>query len=266
MKIMQECMNFMDDRLLFTVIFSDFHTFLKIAYMKRKNFISLTVAVVFFVLACSGILLYVKQKAHFIEMTHTIFGLMFVSFAIFHIVNNWGSLKSYSKERQTGSIRKELIAALLIGGVILTLSVTEVLEPVAEFGKIFAAPKKGGGPQQVSFEEKTTMDSTGGKTVMLFLQKKKQDMKAVMDISVADTTGKVLETLLSSEGKEEGPAVSLMLHTKISTPPPFKLIISSNYEGDKKSSEVLVRSLAPGIQPLEAGSSSMLERAFLESK
>lgn len=234
--------------------------------MKRKNFISLTVAVVFFVLACTGILLYVKQKAHFIEMTHTIFGLMFVSFAIFHIVNNLGSLKAYSRERPTGGIRKELVAALLIGGVILTLSVTEVLEPVAEFGKIFAAPKKGGGAQTVAFEEKTTLDSTNGKPVMLFLQKSKADQKAVLDIQVADTAGKVLETLLSSEGKEEGPAANLMLQTKISTPAPFKLIISSNYEGDRKKSETVIRSLASGIQSLGTGEGSAMQRAFLEVK
>ena len=54
--------------------------------MKKKNLISLSVAFAFLALSITGILLYVKQKAHAVEMTHTIFGLIFVSFAIFHII------------------------------------------------------------------------------------------------------------------------------------------------------------------------------------
>jgi len=60
--------------------------------MKKKNIISLSVAFAFLALSITGILLYVKQKAHAVEMTHTIFGLIFVSFAVFHIVNNWSSI------------------------------------------------------------------------------------------------------------------------------------------------------------------------------
>jgi hypothetical protein len=43
---------------------------------------------------------------------------------IFHIVNNWGSLKNYSKDKNTGSFKKELLVAGIIGIIVLTLSVT----------------------------------------------------------------------------------------------------------------------------------------------
>ena len=110
--------------------------------MKKKNLVSLTISLAFFTLATTGLLLYVKQKPHFVEMTHTIFGLLFITVAIFHIVNNWASLKTYMRDRNTGSIQKELIVSLVVVGTLIILSVTEVLEPVAEFGRIFAKQQK----------------------------------------------------------------------------------------------------------------------------
>ena len=203
--------------------------------MKKKNIVSLSIAFAFFVLGTSGILLYIKQKPHFVEMTHTIFGLIFVSFAIFHIVNNWGSLKNYSKDKTTGSFKKELLVAGIIGLIVLTLSVTEVLEPVAEFGRIFA-PKRGPRPDAgVSFQEKTTLDSTNGQAATFILQKSKENEAARLEVEVADSTGKVVETLFVSEKGGRGPAANLILSTKISTPAPFKLIITGITE--KKSEE-----------------------------
>ncbi len=233
--------------------------------MKRKNFISLTVAIAFLLLASTGILLFIKQKAHFIEMTHTIFGLLFISFAIFHILNNWSSIRAYSKDRTSGSIKKELVIASLIGGIMLVLSVTGVLEPVAEFGRVFAAQKDR--PQQgLSFQEKTTLDSTNGKPVLVFLQKKPAEMLSALTVEVADTTGKVLETLYSPDKEMKGPPSNLMLQTKISTPVPFKLLVSASREGKTTQQESLVRSLEPGIQSLSPNEQSPLQRAFLDIK
>ena len=109
--------------------------------MKRKNIISLSVAFAFLSLSITGILLYIKQKAHAVEITHTVFGLIFVGFAIFHIVNNWSSITGYSKERTSGIFKKEFIIAFLVFGVVLAGTASEILEPVAEAGKIFAGKK-----------------------------------------------------------------------------------------------------------------------------
>lgn len=57
--------------------------------MKNKNIISLTIGFAFLSIAVTGILLYIKQKSHAAEITHTVFGLIFIGFAIFHIMNNW---------------------------------------------------------------------------------------------------------------------------------------------------------------------------------
>lgn len=248
--------------------------------MKKKNIVSLSIAFAFFVLGTSGILLYIKQKPHFVEMTHTIFGLIFVSFAIFHIVNNWGSLKNYSKDKTTGSFKKELLVAGIIGLIVLTLSVTEVLEPVAEFGRVFA-PKRGPRPDAgISFQEKTTLDSTNGQAATFILQKTKENEAARLQVEVADSTGKVLETLFVSEKGGRGPAANLILSTKISTPAPFKLIITGitekkseeeEEEGkpgvETKTQEIFqIQSLSPGAQILNIADSKILKRAIIEIK
>lgn len=231
--------------------------------MKKKNLVSLSIALAFLTLATTGILLYIKQKPHFVEMTHTIFGLLFVTVAIFHIVNNWGSLKAYMRDRNTGSIQKELIVSLVVIGALIILSVTEVLEPIAEFGRIFAKQQKR--PDQgITFQEKTTLDSTNGTAVTLILQKTADDKSGAITVQVADTSGKVLETLIEGEDKD-GPKPNLILHSKISTPAPFKLVISSKYEGDEKRQESLIAALTPGTQALIAASPA-LQRAILEVK
>ncbi len=229
--------------------------------MKNKNLISLTVAIAFVLLAMTGILLFVKQKAHFIEMTHTIFGLLFIGFAIFHILNNWDSIKAYSKDRKSGSIKKELVVASLITGIILVLSVTEVLEPVAEFGRIFASGDKR--PQTVNFAEKKTLDSTNGHAVVLLIQKGKESAFAGLSVEVADTTGKVLETLLAADKEMKGPPSNLLLQTKISTAAPFDLILSFAHEGKTKKVTRRVSSLVAGIQGL-AKENGLIERAYLD--
>ena len=229
--------------------------------MKNKNLISLSVAIAFVLLSMTGILLFVKQKAHFIEMTHTIFGLVFIGFAIFHILNNWDSIKAYSKDRKSGSIKKELVVASLITGIILVLSVTEVLEPVAEFGRIFASGAKR--PQTVNFAEKKTLDSTNGHAVVLLVQKGKESAFAGLSVEVADTTGKVLETLLAADQEMKGPPANLLLETKISTAAPFDLILSFTHEGKTNKVTRRVSSLSAGVQGL-AKENGLIERAYLE--
>lgn len=248
--------------------------------MKKKNIISLSIAFAFVVLGTSGILLYIKQKPHFVEMTHTIFGLIFFGFAIFHIVNNWGSLKNYSKDKTTGAFKKELLVASIIGLIVLTLSVTEVLEPVAEFGRIFA-PKRGPKPDAgISFQEKTTLDSTNGVATTFILQKVKDQEAANLNIEVVDSTGKVLETLYTTDKEAKGPGANLILSTKISTPAPFKIIITGisskkteeeEEEGkpgiETKTQETYnIQALTPGAQVLNVADSKLLKRAIIEIK
>jgi Domain of unknown function (DUF4405) len=161
--------------------------------MKRKNIISLTIGFAFLSIAITGILLYVKQKAHAVEITHTIFGLIFIGFAIFHIVNNWSSITGYSKERKTGKFQKEFIVAASIFGVVLIGGVTEILEPVAEAGRIFA--KKRQRPEALSYEEVKTNQTVKGTDLRILVEKNKETELPVIAIWVEDSTHKFVENL-----------------------------------------------------------------------
>lgn len=161
--------------------------------MKRKNIISLSVAFAFLSLSITGILLYIKQKAHAVEITHTIFGLIFVGFAIFHIVNNWSSITGYSKERTSGKFKKEFIVAFLVFGVVLAGTASEILEPVAEAGRIFAKkkPKK----ETLTFEELKTNQDSKGMALRILVEKNKETELPIVAIWVEDADHKFVENL-----------------------------------------------------------------------
>ena len=162
--------------------------------MKRKNIISLSVAFAFLSLSITGILLYIKQKAHAVEITHTVFGLTFVGFAIFHIVNNWSSITGYSKERTSGKFKKEFIIAFLVFGVVLAGTASEILEPVAEAGRIFA-PKRPKRPENLSFEEVKTNQDAKGTALRILVEKNKETELPIVAIWVEDTDHKFVDNL-----------------------------------------------------------------------
>jgi hypothetical protein len=164
--------------------------------MKSKNVISLSVAFCFLTLAVTGILLYVKQKAHYIEITHTIFGLSFVGFAVFHIVNNWSSLASYTQSRANRSIQKEFWAVSILGILVLAGGLTEVLEPIAEAGKVFAAKRPAKPEKEVlAFEKITTRSTSQGSKVRVFVQKAQATELPIVAIWVEDSAHKFVENL-----------------------------------------------------------------------
>ena len=85
--------------------------------MKSKNLVSLSVAIIFFVLALTGLLIYFGQGSHLIDHTHAWFGILFFIAAVFHIVNNWSSIVAYTKNRRTGSIQKEFVAPAIVAAI-----------------------------------------------------------------------------------------------------------------------------------------------------
>lgn len=232
--------------------------------MKRKNFISLSLAFIFLILSTTGILMYLKQKAHPVEMAHTIFGLLLVGFAIFHITNNWGSLKLYSKDKVTRSWKKELMFAGLGAITILVLAVSGILEPVAEFGRIFA-PKRQNIPS-VNFQVKSTLDSIEGKSATLFLQRSKEGMFTPIKVELADSTGKTIAVLYEDrkpteeEIKERRPMANTIVETKIGIAAPYRIVVST----DQSKQETLVASGTAGIIVLQKDAQSPLQRAFIE--
>lgn len=233
--------------------------------MKKKNFISLTIVFAFMVLSISGILLWVKQKAHPIEMAHTIFGLTFVGFAIFHIINNWDSITGYSKSKKTGSIQKEFIIAGIIALALLVGALTEVLEPVAEFGRIFA---KGGKPKNfgVQFEEKKTNEKGAGNDIFVMVQKKQDDPFSKIAVAIQDTTGKLIQQVFEFNPKAEGPQPNLMISSKAPIVAPFDLVIELSNMKEASKEKFRISSAEKGIQRVSLGGTSKLQQVLFEVK
>lgn len=147
--------------------------------MKSKNLVSLTVALVFLVLSVTGLLIYFAQGSHAVEHIHAWFGVMFVAAALFHIVNNWASITGYTKDRRTGSIRREfvipaLIAVVVAGGIAADLPV---------FGKLANAGKtlvRGDRPRQDGPLSQASVDSIARATETAYADAlSKQDTTAI---------------------------------------------------------------------------------------
>lgn len=113
--------------------------------MKSKNLVSLSVAAVFLVLSVTGLLIYFGQGNHTVDHTHAWFGMLFFAAAMFHIVNNWSSIKGYSVNRKAGGIRRELIVPSLIA-ILFTVGIAAdwpVFKDLANAGKkLFPREKK----------------------------------------------------------------------------------------------------------------------------
>jgi Domain of unknown function (DUF4405) len=161
--------------------------------MTKKNLISLSVAFSFLALSVTGILIYLKQSPHSVKITHTIFGLVFVGFAIFHILNNWSSIVAYSREKKGGKYQKEFWVAGAISVLLLIGSLTEILEPIAEAGRFFAEKKPR--VEKLSFDQISTNKDVKGTHLSLMIQKAKGVDFPVMAIWVEDSAHQLVENL-----------------------------------------------------------------------
>lgn len=172
-------------------------TFNIVYIMKTKNLISLTIAFCFVVMATTGLFLYFGQKEwHAIETLHILFGVIFLGFAIFHILNNWSSIKGYSRSRKDNKWQKEFGIAAGIFGLFLIGGAIEI-EPfmgLAHGGKRLFGPKRERG-EQVTFNVVKINNTASGKTIKLYIEQAEQLKQPEFAVWVEDSTHKFVETL-----------------------------------------------------------------------
>jgi hypothetical protein len=165
--------------------------------MKKKNLVSLSVALVFLGLSVTGLLIYFGQGSHVVEHTHAWFGVLFVAAAIFHILNNWSSLKGYARERRTGAYQKEFflplsVTALFALGIGFGLP---VFDDLANAGKrLFAGPRPPRA-ERLSFEAVQTNPQSTGTPLTLLIQKSKEAEFPLMAVWVEDSARHFVENL-----------------------------------------------------------------------
>ncbi len=87
--------------------------------INRRQWTSLTGALVFVFLAVTGLLLFVIPYNSFFSGFHIWLGLCFIFIVIFHVQNNLGSLSGYVLEKKSGIIITVILlnTAILAGGV-----------------------------------------------------------------------------------------------------------------------------------------------------
>ena len=68
--------------------------------MRIRSLVSLMVAGSFAVLATTGLLIFFGFSSKMVDTIHSVFGILFMFFAMLHIFNNFRELKSYSKSQK----------------------------------------------------------------------------------------------------------------------------------------------------------------------
>ncbi len=166
--------------------------------MKRKNIISLTIS---FAVVCSGVtglLLYFGLKPQAVTAIHVLFGLLFIGFIIFHIRNNWSSLKVYTKERKGSAIHKEFYLAAGIAIVVL-VGAGFNLPPFAEL--VHAGEELGRGEgrearfNSTMFTDVSTNKDAKGTELNFIIQKKQNIINPIITIWVEDSNRQFVQNL-----------------------------------------------------------------------
>jgi Domain of unknown function (DUF4405) len=172
--------------------------------MKRKNFVSLVMAWTFLSISISGLLMYFDLKPNPVKGIHVLFGLILIGFGIFHLLNNWSSLKSYFKDKGTGSIRKELIYGSLIAGVVL-LGAGFSIPPFPQIQRFGEEISREGGERKgfggrVMFETVATLENkSNDRPLSLIIQKRQDIVMPTMLIWTEDSAHLLLEDLFVPE-------------------------------------------------------------------
>jgi len=170
--------------------------------VKSKNLVSLSVVLVFLVLSVTGLLIYFAQGSHAVEHIHAWFGILFVTAAVFHIVNNWSSITGYTKDRRTGGIRREfmipaLVAVVFAGGIAADLPV---------FGKLANAGKtlvRGDNPKRGGPLAQTAVDSIARATEAAYADAFSKGDTAAIETILGKKTAILTEdgTLINGAGR-----------------------------------------------------------------
>ena len=173
--------------------------------MKSKNIISLTIAFIIVCLGTTGLLLYFGLKPQAVTAIHVLFGLLFIGFIIFHIKNNWSSLKVYTKERKSSIIHKEFYLAAGIAIVVLTGAGFN-LPPFGQLVHAGEALTRGEGDDRrgrfdkMMFTEISTNKEVTGSSLNFLIQKKQGVAAPIIIMWLEDTAHRFIQNLFVPSG------------------------------------------------------------------
>ncbi len=265
--------------------------------MKQKNLVSLSVALVFIGLSITGLLIYFGQKSRGIEHTHAWFGVLFVAAAVFHIVNNWSSLKGYTVARRNGAVQREFVVpALVVGAFAAGIGFNvPAFDALANAGKKLFAGERPKGPERLTFEEIRTNQIASGTPLTLILQKTKSQVPPVLVAWVEDSARRFVENLfvpaqvVGEKGPEptpfsptllpdwqakarnqqpnyerSTPTESFLLHTKTQATGSYFVVVALRAGETTERYEAKIGPAAGDFVRLNAAGGTLLTRALVE--
>ena len=177
--------------------------------IKSKNLISISIAGAFLVVAITGVLMYFFKHGDLTASLHTLFGMAFVLYAIFHLKNNWKSLKAYSVNaqrapadpKQQGVSASGLKSELMMSLGILLLVFFGVYYQLAPFsavynwGNTFRTGQQRNEGDQLSYIRMNINTFGEGDSMLIDLRKGPYFEYPTYAFWLEDTTGKYLQTL-----------------------------------------------------------------------
>jgi hypothetical protein len=166
--------------------------------MKGKNVISLTIAFAIVCLGTTGLLLYFGFKPQAVTAIHVLFGLLLLGFVIFHIKNNWSSLKVYTKERKGSVIHKEFYLAAGIAIVVLAGAGFDLplFGELVHAGEALTRGEKGEGRFNMTmFKGISTNKDVKGNALDFIIQKKQAVVNPVIAIWIEDSAHRFVQNL-----------------------------------------------------------------------
>jgi len=165
--------------------------------MMYRKAVSLSIAISFAVLSCTGILSFFYDYSRVLASIHTIFGFLFSFGIILHLFNNWKPITSYAKA-------KLLLPLGMIGAGIFAIIYFQ-LAPVVSFMDFGARSKAISGKNiDLSNHEVIEMDISKEVQLSIDLVRGEHYWHPQMAIWIEDKDGEYVETIFVSKATAEG--------------------------------------------------------------
>jgi len=233
--------------------------------MNKKKIVSLGIAAVFLALGTTGLLLYLVQHNKPTKVIHTTFGLFFVGFAVFHIINNVVSLTSYMKEKGVFRLTREfmLVFTLATASVIGAGLMWPPFEMIEEFGE---GLRKGGQKSvpKISFSKISTGTEGEGERITIMIEKDRAALIPVIGIWTEDSVGTRVEDLFipssmlqvfeGEKGNEEhaireGEVNQIPVGDGVLPSRQSKGALASNFDGPTPNENLMIESFTKAPMP-----------------
>ena len=165
--------------------------------MLYRKIVSLSIALSFAVLCCSGILSFFYDYSRVLATIHTVFGFIFSVGILLHVLNNRKPISSYSK----GLV---LIPLSLVGVLIFSVAYFELphVQSFMDFGARFKANSSKN--INLSSHEVLEMDLSKSVQLSIDLLRSEHYWHPQMAVWVEDLDGKYIESIFVSKATAEG--------------------------------------------------------------